>query len=62
MQVVLKVLGWLVLVGGSLTSVSVFWIDHMNPSLWAAIAISVAVSVVVGIVLLRVGRGRAEGQ
>jgi membrane protein implicated in regulation of membrane protease activity len=56
----LRPLGWLVIVGGTLTSVGVFYIDHMNPSLWMAMAISVAVSVAVGAVVLRVAERRAR--
>ena len=55
MRVFFRVVGWLVLVGGSLFSLGFFWIDHMNPQLWAAMAVSVAACVVVGSVLLRFG-------
>jgi hypothetical protein len=65
---VLKIIGWLVIVGGTLTSVAVYWIQPMNPSLWMAMAISVAVSLAVGAVVLWVagrwakqsGRGNKE--
>jgi hypothetical protein len=59
---VLRVLGWLVLVGGSLASVGIFWIDHMNPALWTAMAISVAASVVCGSLLLWLGRRRGRSR
>lgn len=52
MQGVLKIVGWLVIVGGTLTSVGVFWIDHMNADLWMAMVISAAVSLAVGGVVL----------
>ena len=52
MQVVSKIVGWLVIVGGSLASVGVFYIDHMNTELWVAMVISVAVSLAVGGVVL----------
>jgi hypothetical protein len=48
--------GWLVLFGGSATSVAVFYLDHMNPSLWTDLEIGVVVSVVSGSVLLWLGR------
>jgi hypothetical protein len=52
---VLRALGWLVMVGGPLTSVSIFWITPMNPALWALMAASVAGCVVLGVVLLWLG-------
>ena len=55
MRILLRVLGWLVLVGGPLTSVGIFWIDHMNQSLWTAMAISATASVALGGVLLWLG-------
>jgi hypothetical protein len=58
----LRILGWIVLVGGSCTSIGVFWIDHMNGALWALMVIGIAASVVVGLVLrwlgVRVDRAR----
>jgi hypothetical protein len=58
MGVVLRVLGWLVIVGGSSVSAGVFWIDHMNPDLWVATGIGVAASVGFGGLLLWLGRQR----
>ena len=34
MHRLLRILGWLVMVGGSFTSMGIFWIDHMNDRLW----------------------------
>lgn len=48
MHLLLRIVGWLVAVGGSLTSVVVFWIDPMRPILWMAMGISVATSLAVG--------------
>ncbi len=51
----LRILGWIVLVGGSSTSIGVFWIDHMNGALWALMVTGIAGSVVVALVLRRLG-------
>jgi hypothetical protein len=51
-----RAVGWLVLLGGSAASIGIFYIDHMNRSLWVAMGTSVAVSVACGVLLLWLGR------
>ncbi len=54
----LRILGWIVLVGGSSTSIGVFWIDPMNGALWALMATGIAASGVVALVLRWLGDAR----
>jgi hypothetical protein len=53
---VLRILGWIVLVGGSCSSIGVFWIDPMNGTLSALMVIGIAASVVGGLVLRWLGK------
>ena len=55
-----RLIGWLVTVGGSLAAVLTLWVQPMNPSLWWAMGVSVALCVVVGGGLLWISRRWSE--
>lgn len=48
--------GYLVGVFGTVTTVAVVWIDHMNSTLWALMATGIAASVLLSATMLHAAR------